>query len=75
MKRFTSATVNARLLALGASCVSLCRGDGYWYFAFEDGKTFETLSVLVHRLNDLPLQAWVTDGIDFNTRVIDNTND
>jgi len=75
MKRFTSATVNARLLALGASCVSLCRGDGYWYFAFEDGNTFETWSGTAYRLNDLPLQAWVNDGIDFNSRVIANTND
>jgi hypothetical protein len=72
MKRFTSATVNARLRELGASCVSLYRGDNYWYFVFDDKKKFETWSVPTYRLNDLPLQVWVADGMDFNRRALAN---
>lgn len=49
--------------------LELVRGEGYFYFVFDDGgKNYETLSVMVYRLNDLPLARWVEEGKQFAAR-------
>jgi GH43 family beta-xylosidase len=51
--------------------LELVGGDGYFYFAFDDEGTgrFETHSVYVNRLNDLPFEAWVEEGRAFAARM------
>lgn len=49
--------------------LELVKGKGYFYFVFDDGgKNYETLSVMVYRLNDLPLERWVEEGKQFAAR-------
>lgn len=50
--------------------VELVKGSGYLYFVFDDGKRFDTLSVMVPRLNDLSLAQWVDEGKEFAARLM-----
>ncbi len=45
--------------------IELVKGKEYYYFVFDDGKRFETLSVMVARLNDLTLAQWIEEGNQF----------
>lgn len=47
--------------------LSLFKGDGYWYFVYDDAEKniFETKSIPVMFLNQMPLDMWVQDGVDF----------
>lgn len=58
---------------IGNPNVELVRavGHGYWYFVYSDiaANVYETESVYVMRLNDMPLERWVTDGKEFVAKV------
>ena len=45
--------------------VRLIRGDGYFYYTYDDGTKFDTRSVYTQRLSDLPDEEWISDGITF----------
>lgn len=51
--------------ALAPHNVELVKGEGYFYYTFDDGKFFETESVYVFTLNQLSFDRWVADGISF----------
>jgi hypothetical protein len=56
-------TTKQILRAIGNANLSLYKGDGYWYFVYDDkGDLYDDLSVYTMRLNDLPLSSWVEDG-------------
>jgi hypothetical protein len=51
--------------AIGNEHLSLYRGNGYWYFIYDDIKAtgrYDSLSVLTMRLGDLSLERWVEEG-------------
>lgn len=50
--------------------LELVRGKGYFYFVFDDGKRYDTLSVMVYRLNDLTLAQWVDEGKQYAARMM-----
>ncbi|QIO32291.1 hypothetical protein [Bradyrhizobium sp. 1(2017)] len=52
---------------IGDPCLKLYRakGKGFWYFEFDDRVRFGTKQVLVKRINDLPLDTWVSKGRTF----------
>lgn len=45
--------------------LELVKGKDYFYFVYDDGKKYDTLSVMVPRLNDIPLAQWVAEGREF----------
>lgn len=47
--------------------LDLARGDGYWYFVYDDvpAKFYETHSVYCCYLNQMSLDRWVEEGKDF----------
>ena len=56
------------LREIGCPYLSLYRGDGYWYFTYDDieGRgIYETQSVCTMRLSDLSLEDWVGTGKSF----------
>jgi hypothetical protein len=56
----TTVTILARI---GHQHLSLYRGEGYWYFSYDDGGSrHETRSVMVLRLSHLSLDQWVAEG-------------
>jgi len=56
-------TVAKILKGVGNPHLSLYKGEGYWYFAFDDGGSrHETRSVMVLRLSHLSLDQWVAEG-------------
>lgn len=38
---------------------------GYWYFEFDTGNKYETESVMVPKLKDMSIDAWVAIGKEF----------
>jgi hypothetical protein len=74
------------LKAIGEPRLKLVAGKGYWYFVFDDtGKLYDTHTVFVMRLSDLPLERWIEEGKDFvqemkarcpscGSRAIDDSN-
>jgi len=62
--RFKSTTVTN---VIGCDKLELVKGDGYWYFVYDDIKNniYQTCSVMVHRLNHMPLYMWVQIGMTF----------
>jgi hypothetical protein len=61
--------VSSVLKAIGEKRLALYSNskEGYWYFAFDDKERniFETQTVYVMRLSDMPLERWIEDGKDF----------
>jgi hypothetical protein len=58
--------VSTILKAIGEERLSLLAGKGYWYFVFDDkAKLYDTHTVFVMRLNQLPLEQWIEEGKDF----------
>jgi hypothetical protein len=57
----------AVMRALNCKFLDLVKGDGYWYFVYDDeeNKVFETHSVMTMRLNDMPVEEWVNEGRAF----------
>jgi hypothetical protein len=52
------------LKAIGCPNLSMYKGDGYWYFAYDTDLKFETHSVYVCYLNQLTLEEWVSEGME-----------
>lgn len=54
----------------GVNCpnLNLYRGEGYWYFIHDDGRTHESESVYTMRLNDMTVAQWVEIGVAFVKR-------
>ncbi|WNL50805.1 hypothetical protein RPALISO_218 [Ruegeria phage RpAliso] len=49
--------------AIGCENLSLYRGEGYWYFEYDDGdQRFETRSVMVPYLSHMELSSWIAEG-------------
>lgn len=44
--------------------LELVKGDGYWYFVYDDvaNNVYETRSVYTMYLNDMTLVQWVEEG-------------
>lgn len=58
---------------IGCPKLDLYKGEGYWYFTYDDEENniFETSSVPVMYLNQMRLDLWVKDGLDFVKSVED----
>lgn len=58
--------------AIGCPHINLYRGEGYWYFIFDDlaatGR-YDSESVYCMRLNDMSLERWVESGKSFVARM------
>lgn len=63
--RSTAVTAKNIIRLVGSPHLSLYRGEGYWYFVYDDGLVLESLSVMVPRLNHLSLDSWVREGVQF----------
>lgn len=52
---------------IGCDKLELVKGEGYWYFCYDDVEKgiWETRSVMVVYLNHLTVDIWVEDGLDF----------
>jgi hypothetical protein len=49
--------------AIDCAHLSLHRGEGYWYFEYDDSdRRYETRSVMVMYLNSMDLTEWVAEG-------------
>ena len=42
--------------------LSLYKGQGYYYFVYDDGITYRDRCVMVNTLNHLSLDSWVYEG-------------
>lgn len=56
--------VNAALAAEKIP-LQLWKGEGYLYFLYDKAGRYETKSVYVCYLNDLPLERWLEEARDF----------
>lgn len=46
--------------------LSFHKGEGYWYFVYDDGEgVYETKSVYSCRLNQLSFEMWIEEGKSF----------
>lgn len=50
---------------IGCAHLKLYKGEGYWYFCYDNGRRYATHSVPVMRLNQLPLADWIEEGRSF----------
>lgn len=64
MKPFTSKQI---LKAVGSNNLELVKGEGYWYFVYDDieNNIYETKSIYCMFLNQSSFDYWVSDGKDF----------
>jgi hypothetical protein len=61
-------STKAVIKAIGDRRLRLVDGGGYWYFIFDDiekHKVYETYSIAVMRLSDMPLDHWIEEGNGF----------
>lgn len=58
-------TTSAILKAIGDPNLDLIKGNGYFYFAYDDGKKYETTSIYVNNLSSLTLSTWADEGRQF----------
>lgn len=51
--------------------LELVKGEGYWYFVFDDipNNVYETESVYVTKLNHLDLERWIEIGKAFVAKI------
>lgn len=66
----TTPTTNKRQIIklIGSDKLELVKGDGYWYFVYDDFQAkglYETSNVNVFLLNHLSVEYWVQLGKDF----------
>lgn len=50
--------------------LELVRGEGYFYFVFDDGKRYDTLTIPVFKLHDLTFAQWVDEGKEYAARMM-----
>jgi hypothetical protein len=62
------------LKAIGNENLSLLRGPGYWYFVYDDGRLYETYSVMTPYLCRGTLEDWVDEGRKF-CRLVESKHD
>jgi hypothetical protein len=64
-------TVGPILKHIGCVHLSLVKGEGYWYFIYDDVARgiYETESVYTMRLNDMINHMWLEDGLRFVKKV------
>ncbi len=56
-------TVKMILKHIGEPNLSLYKGQGYYYFVYDDGdKVYEERCVMVNVMNHLSLDSWVYEG-------------
>lgn len=56
--------VNEEIVKIGIQA-ELIKGDGYFYFIGDDVELAFTTSVMVNSLNQLSLEEWVEEAINF----------
>ena len=64
----TKAALNRRFKAEGLP-VELVKGDGYFYYVFDDGALYDTHSVMVYAFGHDNPERWYTTGVEFAARV------
>lgn len=64
----TCKAITARLRAEGLP-LELVKGEGYFYFVFDDGAIWESHSIYVCFLNQLSVDRWLEAGRDFAKEV------
>lgn len=57
--------VNNEIQAETSQYVELVKGQGYFYFIFDDGKRYSTASVYVNSINQLTLSSWLYEAKNF----------
>jgi len=57
----TAARINAAIAKAGIP-LEIVRGEGYQYFIYDDGKYFETVSVMVCWLKRYSVAEWVNQA-------------
>jgi hypothetical protein len=62
-------TIKTILKRIDSPCLTLQKGDGYYYFVYDSGDLWDTHSVYTNALNHMSLEQWVEDGKDFINRV------
>ena len=69
--RVTLRAVNRELFELCGEGVrvELVQGKGYHYYTFDDGKHWDTTSVMVPYLQDQSKERWVEDGLQWALEV------
>ena len=50
------------LKKIGEPNLSLYKGQGYYYFVYDDGINYKDRCVMVNILNHLSLDSWVYEG-------------
>lgn len=70
-------TVKRVLDAIGCKHMNLYKGEGYYYFCYDDQAKgiYETESVVVCALNHLLLSRWIAEGKDFLNKMRDVERD
>lgn len=60
-------TIKKILKSINNPHLTLYRGDGYFYFEYEDQESgfWETESVGVYRLNHMSIEMWISEGQRF----------
>lgn len=55
------------LKAVGNEHLDLVRGNGYWYFVYDDTVKglYDTTSIYTMRLSDFTVEQWAQDGREF----------
>ena len=63
----TMKKVNDVIKSETSQYLELYKGDGYYYFVYDDGKRYSTASVYVNTLNQLPLTSWIYEAKVFHS--------
>ena len=57
--------VNNEIRAATSQYITLYKGEGYFYFVYDDGKRYSTTSVYINILNQFSLEEWVYEAKAF----------
>jgi hypothetical protein len=58
----TISKVNNEIRAITSQYIELVKGEGYYYFVYDNGSRYSTASVYVNTLNQLPLETWLHEA-------------
>lgn len=59
-----------KMIAAEVPHIELERGEGYHYLIFDDGKHYETRSIMVPYLRDLSPSEWVQEAVDYRKELL-----
>lgn len=67
--------VNNEIRAATSQYIELVKGEGYFYFVYDDGKRYSTASVYINILNQFTLEDWIAEAKAFwaTLKAIDRT--